>query len=235
MNNELKTNLLASFNTLNQTIAITCDKALKNKDQILILAASKKQPIEKIKSIYDLGVRNFGENYLQEALEKKNKLPSDIIWHFIGHIQSNKTKLIAESFDWVHTVDRLKLIERLSLNRGSNLKPLNICLEINVNNEANKSGFLLNQIPEINTAIELIKTKKNLKLRGLMCLPELTNDLKKQRQNFALVYQLMHQLNKAHQLTMDTLSMGTSNDLESAILEGANLIRIGSMLFGPRI
>ena len=193
-----------------------------------LLAVSKTKPAAAIRQAYAAGVQNFGENYLQEALDKQSELHDlEVTWHFIGPIQSNKTKPIAEHFDWVHSVDRLKIAERLSAQRPAHLPPLNICLQVNVSGEASKSGCSPDQLSALAHAVSQLP---NLKLRGLMAIPEPTDDPGEQRAAFARLRELQQQLN----LGLDTLSMGMSHDLEAAIAEGATWVRIGTALFGAR-
>ncbi|MCF6775343.1 YggS family pyridoxal phosphate-dependent enzyme [Thiotrichales bacterium 19X7-9] len=234
MSDVQQTNLLAHLNKVKQTIQQAAENAKRSKSDITLLAVTKTQSIATIEQAYKLGLTAFGENYLQEAIPKIKALDPNISWHYIGHIQSNKTKLIAEYFSWVHTVDRIKILKRLSEQRLNHLPPLNICFEININNEANKAGFYLSQIDEINACIEYLKTQSSLILRGLMCMPKLTDDINEQQHNFAQMHQLLHKLNKTHHIAMDTLSMGTSYDLESAVSKGSTILRIGQAIFGKR-
>ena len=193
-----------------------------------LLAVSKTKPAAAIREAYACGVTDFGENYLQEALTKQVELTDlPLAWHFIGPIQSNKTKLIAEHFHWVHSVDRLKIAERLSAQRPTGLPPLNICLQVNVSGEASKSGCAPEELPALAAAIGELP---NLRLRGLMAIPEPTDDAAAQHAAFAQLRQLLQTLNPA----LDTLSMGMSHDLEAAIAEGATWVRIGTALFGAR-
>lgn len=193
-----------------------------------LLAVSKTKPAAAIREAFAAGVQDFGENYLQEALEKQAEL-SDLAltWHFIGPIQSNKTKSIAEHFAWVHSVDRLKIAQRLSDQRPAYLPALNICLQVNVSGEASKSGCNPDELPELAQAVTQLP---NLRLRGLMTIPEPTDDPSEQRAAFARLRELQQSLN----LDLDTLSMGMSHDLEAAIAEGATWVRIGTALFGAR-
>lgn len=200
----------------------------RDPDEVRLLAVSKTQPAGAIREASDAGQRDFGENYLQEALEKQADLRDlSLTWHFIGPIQSNKTKLIAEHFDWVHSVDRLKIAQRLSDQRPPELAPLNVCLQVNVSGEASKSGCEPLDVPELAQAIIALP---RLRLRGLMAIPEPTDDPAEQRAAFARLRQLQSELN----LDLDTLSMGMSQDLEAAIAEGATWVRIGTALFGAR-
>lgn len=200
----------------------------RNFADIGLLAVSKTKPADAIREAHAAGLRDFGENYLQEALEKQAALSDlPLIWHFIGPIQSNKTRPIAEHFDWVHSVDRLKIAQRLSDQRPAHLAPLNICLQVNVSGEDSKSGCSPEELPELAQAITALP---NLKLRGLMAIPEPTDDVAAQHAAFARLRQLRDDLG----LQLDTLSMGMSHDLEAAIAEGATWVRIGTALFGAR-
>lgn len=193
-----------------------------------LLAVSKTKPAEAIRQAFAVGTCDFGENYLQEALEKQAELSDlPLSWHFIGPIQSNKTKPIAEHFAWVHSVDRLKIAQRLSDQRPAQLPPLNICLQVNVSGEASKSGCNPDELQALAQAVTQLP---NLRLRGLMTIPEPTDDPSEQRAAFARLRELMQGLN----LNLDTLSMGMSHDLEAAIAEGATWVRIGTALFGAR-
>jgi pyridoxal phosphate enzyme (YggS family) len=197
-----------------------------------LLAVSKTRPASDILELYRLGQRRFGENYLQEALEKIAQLADcDIEWHFIGPIQSNKTRDIASHFSWVHSVDRLKVARRLSEQRPSGMPPLNICLQVNVSGEASKSGCSLEELPQLAAEVTALP---GLKLRGLMAIPAPSDDPEQQRRPFALLREALQGLNDSG-LALDTLSMGMSGDLDAAIAEGATLVRIGTALFGPRI
>lgn len=202
--------------------------AARNPDEVHLLAVSKTQPAEAIRQACQAGLHDFGENYLQEALEKQADLADlPLTWHFIGPIQSNKTKSIAEHFDWVHSVDRLKIAQRLSDQRPESLPPLNICLQVNVSGEASKSGCEPQDVPQLAQAIAALP---RLRLRGLMAIPEPTDDPTEQRAAFARLHHLQAEL----QMDLDTLSMGMSQDLEAAIAEGATWVRIGTALFGAR-
>ena len=195
---------------------------------VQLLAVSKTKPASAIAELHRAGVRDFGENYLQEALTKQTELSDlPLIWHFIGPIQSNKTKAIAEHFDWVHSVDRLKIAQRLSEQRPTDLPPLNICLQVNVSGEDSKSGCTPEQLPALAQAVAALP---NLRLRGLMAIPEPTDDPAAQHAAFARLRQLQEALG----LGLDSLSMGMSHDLEAAIAQGATWVRIGTALFGAR-
>lgn len=193
-----------------------------------LLAVSKTKPAAAIRTACATGLRDFGENYLQEALEKQLELSDlPLIWHFIGPIQSNKTRPIAEHFDWVHSVERLKIAQRLSEQRPADLPALNICLQVNVSGEASKSGCTPAELPALAAAVAQLP---RLKLRGLMAIPEPSADPAAQRAAFEQVRALQESLN----LGLDTLSMGMSHDLEAAIAAGATWVRIGTALFGER-
>ena len=193
-----------------------------------LLAVSKTKPAAALREAYAAGLRDFGENYLQEARAKQVELADlPLSWHFIGPIQSNKTRDIAEHFAWVHSVDRLKIAQRLSEQRPADLPPLNICIQVNVSGEASKSGCTPQDLPALAAAIDALP---RLKLRGLMAIPEPTDDRSEQDAAFATVRTLLQSLN----MGLDTLSMGMSHDLESAIAQGATWVRIGTALFGAR-
>ena len=202
--------------------------ANRAENSVQLLAVSKTKPAQALREAYAAGLRDFGENYLQEALGKQLELADlPLIWHFIGPIQSNKTRAIAEHFAWVHSVDRLKIAQRLSEQRPADLPPLNICIQVNVSGEASKSGCAPADLPALANAISELP---RLKLRGLMAIPEPTEDRVAQDAAFAAVQSLQASLN----LPLDTLSMGMSHDLESAIAMGATWVRIGTALFGAR-
>ncbi|VVO41010.1 YggS family pyridoxal phosphate-dependent enzyme [Pseudomonas fluorescens] len=202
--------------------------AQRDANSVHLLAVSKTKPAEALREAYAAGIRDFGENYLQEALGKQLELADlPLSWHFIGPIQSNKTRAIAENFAWVHSVDRLKIAQRLSEQRPAELPPLNICIQVNVSGEASKSGCTPADLPALASAINALP---RLKLRGLMAIPEPTEDRAVQDAAFAAVQHLQASLN----LSLDTLSMGMSHDLESAIAMGATWVRIGTALFGAR-
>ncbi|MDB6442178.1 hypothetical protein SAMN03159507_01005 [Pseudomonas sp. NFACC32-1] len=202
--------------------------ARRPEHSVQLLAVSKTKPAQALREAYAAGLRDFGENYLQEALGKQAELTDlPLTWHFIGPIQSNKTRAIAEHFAWVHSVDRLKIAQRLSEQRPSGLPPLNICIQVNVSGEASKSGCTPADLPALAHAIDALP---RLKLRGLMAIPEPTEDRAAQDAAFAAVQRLQASLD----LPLDTLSMGMSHDLESAIAQGATWVRIGTALFGAR-
>ncbi|AIB44447.1 MULTISPECIES: YggS family pyridoxal phosphate-dependent enzyme [Gammaproteobacteria] len=213
---------------VSQRIRAAADAVQRDASSIHLLAVSKTKPAQAVREAYAAGLRDFGENYLQEALGKQAELTDlPLSWHFIGPIQSNKTRAIAEHFAWVHSVDRLKIAQRLSEQRPADLPPLNICIQVNVSGEASKSGCTPADLPALATAISALP---RLKLRGLMAIPEPTEDRAEQDAAFATVRDLQASLN----LALDTLSMGMSHDLESAIAQGATWVRIGTALFGAR-
>ena len=198
---------------------------------ITLVAVSKTRPATDIRAAYAQGLKHFGESYLQEALPKLDELQDCAIeWHFIGPIQSNKTRPIATRFDWVHSVDRLKIAQRLSEQRPSELEPLNICLQVNISNEASKSGLHPDELSEI--AAEIADLPR-LRLRGLMAIPAPTSNPDQQLQMFTAIARAQHDLIDQG-LPLDTLSMGMSDDLEMAIRAGATQVRIGSAIFGAR-
>jgi pyridoxal phosphate enzyme (YggS family) len=212
-------------------MCIEAEKNNRNSMSITLLAVSKTRPADEIRTAYLAGQRCFGENYLQEALEKIAQLEDLAIdWHFIGPIQSNKTRAISENFHWVHTLDRLKIAQRLNDQRPATLAPLNICLQVNISGEDNKSGI---QPDEIASLANSVAKLPRLQLRGLMAIPEATDDIQLQRQRFAQLHELYLQL-KTIAPTIDTLSMGMSKDLEPAIAEGSTMVRIGTDIFGAR-
>jgi PLP dependent protein len=203
----------------------------RNVDSVTLLAASKAQPANSVRALAQAGVRDFGESYVQEAQEKIQALRDlKLTWHFIGRLQANKTRPIADSFDWVHGVDRLKIAERLAEQRPFHAPPLNVCLQVNIAGEASKGGVTTEELPMLASAVAALP---RLKLRGLMCLPPDEDDPSRQRGWFAKMRQALETLNAAG-AGLDTLSMGMSGDLESAILEGATLVRVGTALFGSR-
>ena len=196
-----------------------------------LLAVSKTKPAAELREAYAAGQRKFGENYLQEALEKQQQLQQlDIEWHFIGPIQSNKTRAIAENFDWVHSVDRLKIAQRLSDQRPAALGPLNICLQVNLDEEDSKSGVLLAELSDL---VESVKNLPHIQLRGLMAIPAPREGFESQKQALLPLAQALQTL-QVDCPGMDTLSMGMSRDLEAAIAAGATLVRIGTDIFGAR-
>ena len=209
-------------------IEAAASAARREVDGVGLLAVSKTKPAAAIREAFAAGVADFGENYLQEALAKQDELKDiPLIWHFIGPIQSNKTRAIAEHFAWVHSVDRLKIAQRLSEQRPAGLPPLNICIQVNVSGEASKSGCAPADLPALAAAIGQLP---RLRLRGLMAIPEPAQERAAQDAAFASVQTLQADLG----LGLDTLSMGMSHDLEAAIAHGATWVRVGTALFGAR-
>ncbi|MBX9296310.1 YggS family pyridoxal phosphate-dependent enzyme [Chromobacterium vaccinii] len=196
-----------------------------------LLAVSKTFPADDLRAAYDCGQRAFGENYVQELQQKCEALAGlDIEWHFIGPLQSNKTRVVAERAHWAHSIDRLKIAERLSAQRPGSLPPLNVCVQVNVSGEDSKSGCAPEEAAALVRAAAALP---RLRLRGLMCIPEPTQDAARLAAQFARLRGLLQQLN-AEGLALDTLSMGMSADLETAVAEGATLVRVGSAIFGQR-
>ena len=201
-------------------------------ESITLLAVSKTKPVELIVAAYNEGQRRFGENYVSEAVEKVELLKDypDIEWHFIGPIQSNKSRLIAENFPWVHSVDRLKIAQRLNDQRPETLAPLNVLIQVNVDNEASKAGVTLDEVNELAATIAQMP---RLKLRGLMAIPAKTESEDEQNQAFAKLKHCFDQLSSQYE-QIDTLSMGMSGDMEAAIAQGSTMVRIGTAIFGAR-
>jgi pyridoxal phosphate enzyme (YggS family) len=217
------------FSELNAQIVQAEQAAHRSPHSVQLLAVSKTQSAATIAKAYFLGQRHFGENYLQEALSKQRQLSAfAICWHFIGPIQSNKTKPIAQHFHWVHSVDRLKIAQRLSEQRPAQMPPLNICLQVNVSDEDSKSGIALTELAEL---VNKIKQLQNLRLRGVMAIPAPQSDYVLQCQPYRTLYQAVQALNLPE---LDTFSFGMSGDLQAAIAEGATLVRVGTALFGSR-
>lgn len=224
---QLTENFQQVVNRINDAIEL----AQRPVHSVKLLAVSKTKPLSAIEVLAEAGQKAFGENYLQEALTKIEQRP-DLEWHFIGPIQSNKTRPIAEHFQWVHSVDRFKIARRLSEQRPGDLAPLNILLEVNISEESSKAGF---SEAEVLTQATEIAALPNLSLRGLMAIPARSEGLAAQRQPFQKMQQLLNQLQRlCPDSQLDTLSMGMSADLEAAILEGSTLVRIGTDLFGAR-
>ena len=224
-----------NLQAVRDSIAAAARIALRDPQSVQLLAVSKTFDAAAVLSAAQAGQRAFGENYLQEALDKMAAVKAarpdlTLEWHFIGPIQSNKTRQIAEHFDWVHAVDREKIAQRLSDQRPPSLSPLNICLQINISGEASKSGAAPEQAPMLAQAIAALP---RLRLRGLMAIPEAAESVEQQRAPFHRLHQLWQAL-RAQGLELDTLSMGMSNDMTAAIVEGATIVRIGSAIFGKR-
>lgn len=216
---------------IQKSIHIAEEHYQRSSGAVKLLAVTKGQSITKIQEAVQAGQKYFGENYLQEALPKIAALPNDNIqWHFIGTIQSNKTKAIAENFHWVQSVDRIKIAERLNQQRPVQFPPLNVCIEVNVSGEMNKSGIVLSGVNELALAIQQMP---RLKLRGLMTIPAATHDFVQQCIPYRKLHEVWLQL-REQGFALDILSMGMSNDFEAAIAEGSTMVRIGTAIFGPR-
>lgn len=213
-------------------ILSACKKFGKDEKKITVIAVSKKQSIFLIKQAINFGQNFFGENYVQEGLEKIQKLNyyKNIKWHFIGKIQSNKIKFISKNFSWCQTIDNFKVAKKLNETRPINLKPLNVLIQVNINNEKNKPGVSIDTVKDL--AKEITEFPK-LKLRGLMAIPKTETNYEKQRLTFFKISKLMFSLKQLY-LNCDTLSLGTSNEIENAIEAGSNMLRIGTSIFGTR-
>ncbi len=223
--------LCTNIAKLLQRVRLGAEKSQSPDRDILLLAVSKTRPPEDIRAAYQQGLSHFGESYLQEALAKIEALADlPLTWHFIGPIQSNKTRPIASHFHWVHSVDRARIARRLSDQRPDDMPPLQVCLQVNVSAEESKSGIGLAALPEL---ANLVAELPRLQLRGLMAIPRRTEDAAEQREAFAALRRAMEQLQLTHP-GLDTLSMGMSGDLEAAAAEGATIVRVGTALFGPR-
>ena len=225
------TTISTNLQAVRARIAAAAQLAGRAVEDIRLLAVSKTFPPERIREAALAGQIAFGENYLQESLGKIAALADlGLEWHFIGPLQSNKTRPVAEHFSWVHGIERLKIAERLSAARGAARSPLQVCIQVNVSGEASKSGVSPGETAALAHAVAGLP---NLRLRGLMAIPEPTDDMPLARQRFAMLRELRELLNKAG-MALDTLSMGMSHDLEAAILEGATIVRVGTAIFGER-
>ena len=225
------TAITSNLQAVNDAIAQAMCMVHRRKESIELLAVSKGVSVIAVREAYQAGQRAFGESYIQEALDKIELLRDlSIQWHFIGPVQSNKTRAIATHFAWVHSIDRLKIAERLSAQRPASLPPLNVCIQVNVSGEDSKSGVAPNGLVELAQAVASLP---QLKLRGLMAIPAPAEGLEAQRIPFFKLHELMQQIN-TQGLTLDTLSMGMSHDFSAAILEGATIVRVGTAIFGER-
>lgn len=212
-------------------IAAACDGAGRDVQSITLLAVSKTFGADAVRDAFGAGQRAFGENYVQEAIDKMARLADlPIEWHLIGPLQSNKARVVAERFDWVHTLDRLKIAERLSAARPASLPPLQVCVQVNVSGEASKHGVAPHEAAALARAVAALP---RLRLRGLMAIPEVQGDFAAQRVPFRRLRELLEAL-RAELPQLDTLSMGMSADLEAALAEGATIVRVGSAIFGAR-
>ena len=221
---DIKSNLAI----IKQQIFQACQQSNRNVDEVILLAVSKTKPSHLIEHAYQAGQREFGESYVQEAVDKITALThlSQLVWHFIGPIQSNKTKLIATHFSWVHSVDRIKIAKRLNEHRSGQDTPLNVCLQVNISSEESKSGVTIDELPAL---VEFIDKCEHLTLRGLMAIPKKNAE----KSSYIKMFELFNQLKITHQ-ELDTLSMGMSNDLVPAIANGSTMVRVGSAIFGQR-
>ncbi len=228
---EYKSGISARLQNLAARIERAAVAAGRSADEVSLLAVSKTWPAEAVRGAAAAGQRAFGENYVQEGVAKVEALADlGLQWHFIGPLQSNKTRLVANHFAWVHSIDRLRIAERLSEQRDVHLPPLQVCVQVNVSGEDSKSGVSPDELPALARAVAALP---RLRLRGLMAIPEPTSDTALQRRRFAQVRQLRDQL-VGEGLALDTLSMGMSDDLEAAIAEGATMVRVGTAIFGAR-
>jgi pyridoxal phosphate enzyme (YggS family) len=224
-----------SLGAVERRIREACERAGRDPGSVRLLAVGKTFPAERLLALAAAGQRDFGENYLQEALAKQDRCSAlapglRLAWHFIGPIQSNKTRAIAERFDWVHSVDRERIARRLSEQRPADAGPLSVCIQVNIDDEESKSGCAPRDLPGLARAVSAMP---RLRLRGLMAIPAPRDDYEAQRRSFAAVRALYEHL-RASGLELDTLSMGMSGDLEAAIAEGATIVRVGTALFGDR-
>lgn len=225
--------IAANLQAVNQRIAAAAQQAGRNPGDIALLAVSKTVSADRVRAVAEAGQLAFGENYVQEGVEKIAALAAlrgRLQWHFIGPLQSNKTRLVAEHFDWVHAIDRLRIAERLSAQRPAGMAPLQLCIQVNISGEASKSGVAPAEVPALAQAVAALP---GLRLRGLMAIPEPEDDPVAQRRPFAAMHALLGSL-REDGLDLDTLSMGMSGDMEAAIAEGATMVRIGTAIFGAR-
>ena len=239
---DLSAQITAAIATVKARIKTACETHQQDPAQIELMAVSKTKPAEMVRAAHAAGLKNFGENYVQEGVEKilaLADLGKDITWHFIGPLQSNKTKDVAQHFDWIHSVDREKIAQRLSEQRPENMAPLQVCLQVNVSGEASKSGLNSKEVQDLAMKVAGLP---RLCLRGLMAIPEPTDDINLQRARFRQLVSCFQEARQSlpsdAQKTFDTLSMGMSADLESAIAESIpdadTMVRIGTALFGER-
>jgi pyridoxal phosphate enzyme (YggS family) len=225
------TSIFANLQAVRARIHDSARAVERDPASVSLLAVSKTRPAEDVRAAFEAGQRAFGENYAREGTEKATALAGlGIEWHFIGPLQGNKTAAVAETFDWVHGVDRLKIAQRLSVQRDARRPPLQVCLQVNVSGEASKSGVAPEEVAALAKSVASLP---RLVLRGLMCIPEPSGDRALLRRRFALLRQLRDGL-ADEGLALDTLSMGMSHDLETAIAEGATIVRVGTAIFGER-
>ncbi|WP_372881066.1 YggS family pyridoxal phosphate-dependent enzyme [Psychromonas sp.] len=230
------TNIIKNIKNVEQKIARIAEQVERDPEEIQLLAVSKTKPVSQIKEAYQAGLRHFGENYVQESIKKIEQIKLDpdfnepLFWYFIGPLQSNKTRPVAENFDWVQSVERLKIAQRLNDQRPSHLAKLNICLQVNISGEQSKSGTSLSQVLELASQVNQLA---HLKLRGIMAIPEKTDNSQQLEKQFNQLHNIYLQLQQLYP-QVDTLSMGMSGDLETAIACGSNMVRIGTDIFGSR-
>jgi pyridoxal phosphate enzyme (YggS family) len=227
--------IVTRLQEVKRRIAAASSSAGRDADSVTLLAVGKTQPAEALRAAHAAGQRDFGENYVQEALAKieaMRDLRADLVWHLIGPLQSNKTRAVAEAFDWVHSVDRLKVAERLAAQRPPAMAPLQLCLQVNLSGESSKSGVSPAELPALARAVAALPVDR-VRLRGLMAIPAPADGFEAQRVPHRRLRELLQAL-RAQGLALDTLSMGMSDDLEAAIAEGATLVRVGSAIFGAR-
>jgi hypothetical protein len=220
-----------NFRKIQDLLAQAAADAGRSREEIRLLAVSKEKPVEYVLEAASAGQCDFGENFVQEGLKKMDEAGrDDLIWHFIGHLQANKTRPVAERFHWVHTVDRLKIAERLSRQRPVYANDLNICIQVNIDEEAAKAGVPATEVLQLAQAVSELR---GLRLRGLMCIPAVRQGFEEQRKPFAKMRMLAESLRESG-INTDTLSMGMTADYAAAIHEGATIVRIGTALFGAR-
>ena len=227
--------IVTRLQEVKRRIAAASSAAGRDADSVTLLAVGKTQPVDALRDAHAAGQRDFGENYVQEALAKieaLRDLRADLVWHLIGPLQSNKTRAVAEAFVWVHSVDRLKVAERLAVQRPPGMAPLQLCLQVNVSGEASKSGVSPAALPALARAVAALPADR-VRLRGLMAIPAPADGFEAQRAPHRRLRELLQAL-RAEGLALDTLSMGMSDDLEAAIAEGATLVRVGGAIFGAR-
>ncbi len=230
------TNIIKNIENVEQKIARFAEQVERDADDIRLLAVSKTKPVSQIKEAYRAGLRHFGENYVQESIKKIQQIKLDpdfnepLYWYFIGPLQSNKTRPVAENFDWVQSVERFKIAERLNNQRPADLPKLNICLQVNISGEQSKSGTTLSEVIELASQVSKLA---HLELRGIMAIPEKTENKQHLEKQFNQLHNIYLQLQQLYP-QIDTLSMGMSGDLETAIACGSNMVRIGTDIFGSR-
>jgi len=225
--------IFANIQQVRARIAEACALAQRPVQSVTLLCVAKTFSADAVREAHAAGERRFGENYVQEGIDKiaaLGDLRSELEWHLIGPLQSNKTRVVAEQFDWVHSVDRLKIAQRLSEQRPAELAPLQVCLQVNISGEASKSGLA---VDEVATVAHEVARLPRLQLRGLMAIPEPAQDLQAQRRPHAALRELLARLQRDG-LALDTLSMGMTADLEAAVIEGATIVRVGTAIFGGR-